>query len=266
MLTQVGISLGVLMDIKPINFRMVDQKDQSTSLFQDNVNSAFTHVSVEQRKLPVSVNTIVYSSNSIWTKPSNLVAVKVTVVGGGGGGGGTAATGVGEGANAANGGGGGTSIKTILAKDLGRTVTITVGAGGTAAAAGNNAGGTGGTSSFGTHASATGGTGGGGGNNSAGNTVSSGGAGGAGSLGDINFSGSGGTSGRVLGGVPVLIGLSGSSFFGGGIRPGATSAGSQPDPYGVGGTGATATASLAARAGGAGSIGIVYVEEFLQGE
>jgi len=257
---------GDLMDIKPINFKTVDQTDQPASLFQDNVTRAFAQISVEQKKIPITVNTIVHSANAVWTKPENLVAVKVTVIGGGGGGGGSAATGVGEGANAANGGGGGTSIKTILAKDLGRTVSVTVGAGGTAAAAGNNAGGTGGTSSFGTHCQATGGTGGGGGANTTGNAASSGGNGGIGTSGDINFSGTGGTNGRVLAGSVLAVGLSGSSFFGGGIRPGATSAGTQPDPYGVGGTGATASASTAARAGGAGSVGIVYVEEFLQGE
>lgn len=42
---------GDLMDIKPINFRKVDQKTQETSLFQDNVDQAFIQMSLNNQKL-----------------------------------------------------------------------------------------------------------------------------------------------------------------------------------------------------------------------
>ncbi len=204
-----------------------------------------------------------FTSTGTWTKATlNPKFVRVTVIGGGGGGGGCENTGSGEGAAAGGGGGGGTSIKTILAATLGATETVTIGAAGTAASAGNNAGGTGGTSSFGTHATATGGTGGGGGesDNSA-STIAAGGTGGAGASGDVNFNGGAGGSGRVIGGFAIPMGVGGSSSMAGNTKcEGGT--GTTGLLYGGGGAGSTSPASQSSRAGSAGAKGVVIVEEF----
>ena len=120
-----------------------------------------------------------------WTKPSTVVAIKVTVVGGGG-----AGT-----ANLVGGGGGGTAIKTLLGPAIPGPVAVTAGAG---------------TNSFGAFASAT-----------AGAASPVGGAGGVGSSGDINISGGPGYpfSSSTIGGA------GGSSTMGGGAVSGAANVG-----------------------------------------
>jgi hypothetical protein len=86
-----------------------------------------------------------YTSTSVWTKPSGLKRIRVTVVAGGAGKGYNGPMGLN------GGGGGGACIKTIEASALGATELITVGAGG-------GVGVSGGSSSFGSHCSATGGS------------------------------------------------------------------------------------------------------------
>jgi hypothetical protein len=128
-----------------------------------------------------------------WTKPSTVVAIKVTVVGGGGAG---AFPGSG-------GGGGGTAIETILAPAIPGPVAVTAGAG---------------TNSFGAFASATAG--------------SAGGSGGVGSSGDINIQGSvgypaasplGGAGGpsTMGGGGPGVAPGAGGNYGGGGGNAGS---------------------------------------------
>lgn len=115
-----------------------------------------------------------YTSPAVWTKPSGLKAVSVTIVGGGGGGAGAkGAPGPSEiqgGGGGAGGfcGGGGDLSGYILAPLIPGPLNITVGAAGTAGSAtipsptgGTSAGGTGGTSSFGPLISCTGGAAGG---------------------------------------------------------------------------------------------------------
>jgi len=146
-------------------------------------------------------------TGTTWTKPANLVAVKVTVVGGGGGLLAPPTT------TAGGGGGGGATIEYIPAPSIPGPVTVTVGAaGGTTAPTLS-----GGTSSFGAFCSATGGAG-------------SAGSGGAGTGGTINFTGgTGGTnrSGNSFSGGPApspqlfrvsFSGAGGDSIFGGGGR------------------------------------------------
>lgn len=96
----------------------------------------------------------VFTTNGTFTVPDGVTAVRVICVGGGGGAGGGAAA-----EYSGSGGGGGYSEKIVTGLTPGDTVTVTVGAGGTAGTSTTN-GGTGGTSSFGSHVTAPGGGGG----------------------------------------------------------------------------------------------------------
>jgi hypothetical protein len=204
---------------------------------------------------------IVYTTPgaNTWTKATypGMTAVIVEVIGAGGGSGGTAATGGAESAIAAAGGGGGYSMKRIAVATLGATETVTIGAGGTAGASGNNAGGTGGTTSFGSHLSATGGgAGGGGGNAATGNP--SGTAGGIGSSGDLNLKGEPSAPGAWNTSIALLLGTTGGSAArgGGGGSAGAANAGGN---YGGGASGPVSFTSAAAKVGAAGADGVCIV-------
>lgn len=132
---------------------------------------------------PVWVIRRLYVANDTWNKPTSslFLGVNVKIQSGGGGSGGTAAAAVSETSGSAGGQGGGYVEGYTLASFLSATGTVVIGAGGTAAAAGNNAGGTGGTTSFTSGASVlsiTGGVGGsGGGSAGAGQTTQAGGTG-----------------------------------------------------------------------------------------
>lgn len=220
--------------------------------------------------LTLSPNYEIFTANGTWTKPANLKAVIVEVVGGGGGSGGCEATGASQCSPAGSGGGGGYARKLILAADLGGTESVVVGAGGTAGAAGANDGGAGGTSSFGAHCSASGGGGGfGNGVQTASNLVlTSNSSGGIGSGGDVNIPGS--ASGHTIcnsAGTRIMKALPGRSFYSPGRRGilavTSSNSGAVGDGYGGGALGATNVASDAtARAGAVGAPGIVIVHEF----
>jgi hypothetical protein len=190
-----------------------------------------------------------------WTKPANLVAVKVTIVGGGGG---TAPSTTSPVAYPGA-GGGGAAIDYIPAPSIPGPVTVTVGVAGTAPST------TGGTSSFGALASATGGSPAGGG---------------AGSNGTYNISGEAGAIGVNSLSTPATPsfrvsqgGRGGNSILGfGGLAtsfiitsgpPGAPSrAGSAGSGYGGGAGSPVGPGNPPSTAGASGSQGIVIVEEF----
>jgi hypothetical protein len=193
-----------------------------------------------------------------WTKPANLVAVKVTIVGGGGG----TVPSVTAPTAYSGAGGGGAAIDYIPAPSIPGPVTVTVGVAGTAPST------TGGTSSFGTFASATGGS------------LS---AGGAGSNGTYNITGeSGGTGVNSAAGTPGFRisqgGKGGDSIlgFGGLATPLLLTAGpsgpAAPAPlrtgnaagsgYGGGAGSPVGPGNPPATPGASGSQGIVIVEEF----
>jgi hypothetical protein len=196
----------------------------------------------------------VFTSNGTFTIPSGISALKVTALGGGGGGGG-ASSAVCFGGSGGGGGGGGTAVTYLTGLTPGNTLSVTVGAGGTA----GGTGGTGGTSSVasGTQSITTiSGSGGGGGGN--GNQTS--GAQGAG----------GGTSGATYGISGSAALQAGSLVFGGmsqfsttNVRTAGQTAG--PGQSGVGfglGTGSTGSSSNGGGgvSGGTGSAGIVIIE------
>jgi hypothetical protein len=198
----------------------------------------------------------VFVSPGTWTKPTTVVGIKVTVIGGGG----TAATNPATAnAHAAGGGGGGTAIRLYPAPSLPGPQPYTVGTAG-------------GTSSFGvapaTVISATGGSAGGTGTGTT--SASAGGAGGAGSNGNANTPGSAGQNSFVYQTPPGVYiaysGAGGATTLGAGGNslvlnnsplPAAT--GGNPGlGYGGGGGGGRGTSA----AGGTGATGVVIIEEF----
>ena len=174
----------------------------------------------------------VYTSSTTWTKPANLKAVKVTVVGAGGNGGASIINpGPGVFLTGGFGGGGGAAIEYLDAPAIPGPVSVTVG---TAPSK---------TSSFGPFLSATGGGNGADGSLPAGPGTP--GSGGSGSGGQLNLSGAaGGAGGAAAAGLSTPV--SGSAVSGNLYGGGATGRGAGVPP-GPGGTGAA---------------GVVIVEEF----
>lgn len=211
-------------------------------------------------------------STATWTRPAGLAYIDLTVSGGGGGSGGAVATAAGESSMGGGGGGGATARLRIAAALLPATVTVTVGAGGTAGAAtaGVSAG-TGGTSSFGTLVTAGGGTG---GVCRAASAVSHGIEGGTGSntiggtLTALLHSGTAGAPGWGSDNGLGISGTGGASHLGGGAVARRTTAagqglaGNNGRTYGGGASGSINSGGTAARVGAVGAQGIVIVEEY----
>lgn len=199
-----------------------------------------------------------------YTPTVGTSSVVVEAVGGGGAGGGAAATSTSQIASAGGGGSGAYGKGRFTSSFSG--VTVTVGAGGAASAAGANAGNPGGTSSFGALLSCPGGTAGGGGPaiSSAGMGGISGGPGSAPSGANITgIVGGGGDHGFGLTATQGIGGRGASSPLGcGGHPPGASGVRIAGTGYGSGSSGANNGQSAAALAGIAGQQGIVIVWEF----
>jgi hypothetical protein len=185
-----------------------------------------------------------FTSSGTFTIPSNVTAIKMTIVGGGGNGRG------GTDISNGGGGGGGAAIKYLTGITPGNTLTVTVGAAaGTSSVAS-------GTQSI-TTVSATGG--------STPTATQTAGLGGTGSNGDLNIKGEGGGTGMSISqGYPCSYALGftgggGSSILGGGAANRSDAgAGSAGGNYGGGGSGANGLGGSAA--GGAGAAGVVLIE------
>jgi hypothetical protein len=188
-----------------------------------------------------------FASSGTFTVPAGVTQVEVEVWGGGSGSYASV-----SGTPSGGGSGGGYSRKRVSGLTPGSTVTVTVGAGGTAGTSGV-APGAGGTSSFGAYASASGG-----GLNVL-NTTSAppfGAPGGVGSGGDVNVSGSDGGNGGSMN----TGGLGGGSPCGGGMRSVAQSVANTGYAPGGGASGAgTGAGGTTANPGAAGGGGLVIV-------
>lgn len=204
-----------------------------------------------------------FTSSGTFTKASYpwLRAIRVRCVGGGGGGGGATAT-TGTQASAGGGGGSGAYSESFITNiaGLAASVTVTVGAGGTASsgAAGGNAS----TSSFGATVTAPGGFGADRRLATVVDAMIRGGVGAVAGVGDIAIPG---TAGGPGGGDPNGFGYGGpgapSVLGGGGVGSDLNAVGSA-GTFGGGGGGSCNLVFQAARAGGAGGAGIVIVELF----
>lgn len=212
--------------------------------------------------------TVRFTSSGTFTKSAYpwLRAVKVMLVGGGGAGGSVPATSAGVHSTGSGGGGGGYAEKFIASNDIGGSVAVTVGAGGSPVAGGTGTpGGSGSSSSFGALVVASGGVGGENYASNANYVIGQVGVGGTGTAGDRMLPGATGSSGGGMatfgfggGGGDSQLGVGGGAVY----TPvtAASVAGKPGDGYGGGGSGAGGNASSPARLGGAGSPGVVVVE------
>lgn len=215
-----------------------------------------------------------FTGSGTWTKPTNLsgnemVLVQVWGAGGGGGGSKAAAGNTGGG----GGGGGGYSQVYFRASDLGSTVTVTIGAAGTAGTNTPTSGGAGGDTTFGTLITGKGGSGGNGttgagcpggaGGNTAPYSIASGFDGGVGGTSAAGGNSAYGGAGGGFGPNGGAGGIGGSTLYGGGGggggngNSGSGGAGGTATFYGgTGGTGGTGsnpgTAGIAPGGGGGG--------------
>lgn len=206
-------------------------------------------------------STQVFTASGTWTRPTGIRKVVVEVVGGGAGGQTTPATGAGQASGGGGGGGGGYARKLIDVSTI-ATATITVGAGGASAAAGGASSWADGTNTVTGNGGAVGGPGGAAAPPS---RQGGGGAGGTATGGDVNVTGSSGTTAFDLSNaVNAGDGGAGGGTVLGGQTPArtGTGTGTAGGQYGTGGGGAHADASAAAQNGGAGAAGVIIVWEF----
>lgn len=211
-----------------------------------------------------SIATQIFVANGTYTPTTGMKFCTIECVGGGGAGGGLSAAltivGVGGG-----GGAGGYSRKISSAADIGVSQVVTIGAGGTPGAAGNNPGGAGSDTSLGTICIGKGGAGGDGDDGTSGNS-SPGGAGGVAGTGDLTIPGQPGFLGvnsTSLGATGWHGGEGGSSFYGAGAPARYSNGdGFAASNYGSGGGGAWTLGGID-RSGGAGSAGIIVITEYI---
>ncbi len=203
-----------------------------------------------------------FTASGTWTKPTGCKRVRVRAIGGGGGGAGATATS----AQSCGGGGGSSGSYGEAVFDFTSTssLSVTIGAAGTAGAAANGIGGNGGTTSFGGIMSCPGGVGGNSMTSGTAAAIALGGTQPAVATGGLIIAaqGQGGGHGFRLSGTVAKGGDGSASVFGGAQRgsnvAAAVTASVSP---GAGGQGAIST-SATGFAGAAGAAGILIVEEF----
>ncbi len=216
-----------------------------------NATAATNAVSFTQG-LAFYSNQVAFTSSTTWTVPALITRIKIRCWGGGGGGGGSGGV-----YGGAGGAGGNYSESVITGLTPGATLTITIGAAGTAgsgATAGN--GGAGGTSSVANGASTLVlANGGGGGTGGANGPPWGGGLPGAAGTGTIQGTGAHGAGG---GDSSYTNPMGGGAAMGGGGGGGPNAGASTPGFPGGGGAGALGGAAGAGAAGAAGYIVIDY--------
>jgi hypothetical protein len=218
----------------------------------------------------IGIRVITATGSGTYTPTVGTSWIVMEMVGGGGSGGGAASS-SGQVSPAAGGGGGGYLLKKLTASFSG--ASYSVGTGGTAPSAGNNAGNSGGNTTF-TDTSgspvtytAGGGPGGTAGASSSGASMNNPVAGGTATNGDINIPGGGsgggwrfsGTNGNGGNGGDSQMGRGGHErpTYGTGSNPGNAGTG-----YGGGGGGAATGGSGQSAAGGAGANGVIIIREY----
>ena len=216
----------------------------------------------------ISTMTLVewYTASDTWNKPAGAKYHHVEAAGAGGGSGAAGATSSGQQSQSGGGGGGSTGEIWLQAADVGSTVTVTIGAGGTAGATDAGNGGTGGTTSFGTHLVCPGGAGGLGMAGTSGSGYSAPAAGGTGVSGDSGFLGWSGDYGgfaRVSGGLSVGDNRGGANRYSSSRTGDLNASDAVVGRFAGGGArGALNGASSSARAGAAGNAGWVRVTTY----
>lgn len=211
----------------------------------------------------------IFTASGTYTATPGTTSVIVEVQAPGGGSGGCVATAASQWAAGRSGGGGGYALKRLTSGFDGQTVTI--GAPGIAAVAGDNGGGNGGVTSFGAIITCNGGGGGGGSGPSAqtsGGFIQNPAAGGSASGGDINIPGGSGSVPFAVGVNAVVIGPGGASFLSTGaamrtVVNNNTNGQSPAGGYGGGASGPAQCNGVFSAVGGAvGGPGIVIITEF----
>jgi hypothetical protein len=238
-----------------------------TAAANTNTTAAASTAYVVAALANLKINVQVFTSSGTYTPTANMVYCIIECWGAGGGGGGTAGTGGGVVAFGAGGGAGSYSRKFATASTIGGSQVVTIGAAGTGATAGNNAGGSGGDTSLGALCIGKGGSG-GAGNAATSGAISLGGSGGIAGTGDLTSTGAPGTSTQAGSTNGIVGGAGGSSLVGGGglaLVLGANTAttGNAGTGHASGGGGGGSAATAGAAAGGVATAGYIVVTEFL---
>jgi hypothetical protein len=231
-------------------------------VYDSTIGGLFRYSGSAWVQITPNVDAQLFSSSGTWTKPADVTAVSVFMLGGGGGGGSGARgpTGASFGLSGGSGGGAGErGVGLFRASDLSSTETVTVGTGGSGGAAvttnatAGNAGGDGVASSFGSRLAARGGKAGGGGLVNTATNVSAGLPGSYVVTLNIVGSGGGGQTSPGGGGGAGYEGnmlAAGSGGGGGGMTTGGTGqAGGNGGGNGVSVGGASGAANVAGTAG-----------------
>lgn len=235
-----------------------------TQAVEANDTKIATDAYVDRAARAMVIRMQTFSVSGTYTPNAKMVYCIMKAWGAGGGSGGSPDPGAGS-TGAAGGGAGGFSLQVASLATIGASQVITIGAGGTAGAAGSNPGGNGGDTSIGALCIAKGGSG---GPHPVSVGITLGGVGGIAGTGAITGTGmSGGAGvGMAAGTGQGFGGQGGSTLVGGGGRSTApNSNGIAGQGFGSGASGACAAGGLGAPAGAVGGGGFVSVIEFCYG-